>query len=113
MRHPFAATLVSLAFVLAGFALSAPAQEVGNAKRGLALAQTSCAECHVIRAGAPGPSLANTAPSFVKLANTPGVNAMALYVALQTSHKQMPNLILPTNERDDVVAYILTLKRPK
>jgi mono/diheme cytochrome c family protein len=101
----------ALAVALVFFSLSLPAQaqDQGDAKKGLKLAQGVCAECHAIRGQGRSPE--KEAPSFVKLANTPGVNAMALYVALQTSHKQMPNLTLPRNERDDVVAYILSLKQ--
>jgi hypothetical protein len=35
---------------------------------------------------------------------------MALYVILQTPHREMPDLILAQQEKDDVIAYILTLK---
>jgi hypothetical protein len=31
-------------------------------------------------------------------------------VWLQTSHPNMPNLIVPPEDRDDVIAYILSLR---
>jgi hypothetical protein len=39
-----------------------------------------------------------------------GMNAMALRVALQTSHTKMPNLMLKEDDRESVIAYILSLK---
>jgi hypothetical protein len=38
------------------------------------------------------------------------MSAMALNVALLSSHRSMPNIVLDAKERTDVVAYILTLK---
>jgi hypothetical protein len=40
------------------------------------------------------------------------MTAIALTVALQTSHATMPNIILSPDDRRDVIAYILSL-RPK
>ena len=37
------------------------------------------------------------------------MTAIALKVALRTSHETMPNLILNETETNDVVAYILSL----
>jgi hypothetical protein len=35
----------------------------------------------------------------------------ALTVALQTSHRSMPNLVIKGRDAEDLVAYILSLKR--
>jgi hypothetical protein len=44
------------------------------------------------------------------LATTPGMTTIALTVALQTSHRLMPNIVLQPDERRDVIGYILSLK---
>jgi hypothetical protein len=38
------------------------------------------------------------------------MTGLALQSMLQTSHREMPNLILQTGERADLIAYILSLK---
>ena len=44
------------------------------------------------------------------MATTPGMTHRALAVWLQSSHENMPNLMVPQDDRDDVIAYILSLK---
>ena len=39
-----------------------------------------------------------------------GMTTIALTAALLTSHRLMPNIILQPGERQDVIAYILSLK---
>jgi mono/diheme cytochrome c family protein len=82
----------------------------GSAGAGLAYARTVCSECHAIRSDdllSPNPK----APSFAKIASTPGVTGTALFVILQTPHREMPDLIIPAKEKADVVAYILSLQK--
>jgi hypothetical protein len=50
------------------------------------------------------------APTFVVIANTPGLNAIALNAWLHSSHPSMPNLIVSPAERADLAAYLETLK---
>ena len=97
-----------VAVVLASSA-GAGAQEIGNIRQGSDLAHNVCAECHAVEKGAP-PARRNEAPNFETLAKMRGVNAMALRVALQTSHMKMPNLMLSEEDRESVIAYILSLK---
>ena len=88
-----------------------PAQEAGNAAAGFAVARRLCADCHAIQSRqniSPNPF----APHFEYVANIDGMTAMALTVALQRSHRTMPNLLLTAKETRDVVRYILSLKRP-
>jgi mono/diheme cytochrome c family protein len=89
---------------------SANAQNIGTPEAGLALARSNCAECHAVAPKELGSSDA-TAPSFHRIANVPGMTETALYVALQTSHRTMPNIRLEPDEMRNVVAYILSLKR--
>jgi hypothetical protein len=49
--------------------------------------------------------------TFEVIAKTPGMTGMALSVWLTTPHRNMPHLILSAQERDDVIAYITSLRR--
>lgn len=87
----------------------AQAQEVGDAAKGRRIAQDSCASCHGIEANdrfSPSPGLA----TFRVIAMTPGMTGIALAAFLQTPHKGMPDLIIPPDQRDDLIAYILSLR---
>ena len=97
--------------ILAIFAstLHASAQDVGDARQGSLLALATCAQCHAVRAGesrSPNPM----APNFTNIATTLGMTDRALRVWLQSSHPTMPNIILSNDERDNVVAYIMSLR---
>ncbi len=102
--------LVAALMVLTMAAMSAAsAQTVGDVLRGHGVAERLCAECHGIESGSiesPFPAVA----TFVTIARTPGMSEMALRVWLRTTHNEMPNLMLNAQERDDIVAYILSLK---
>jgi mono/diheme cytochrome c family protein len=91
------------------FASPGEAQEIGTAAVGLALARQVCAQCHAVeKEQKQSPN--ELAPTFQNIASAPGMTAMALYAALQTSHRTMPNLVLEPNERADVIAYFLSFK---
>ena len=101
-----------LVLTASAFASSAWADEGGNVRDGLRFAQSVCAECHAVRDG-ERTSPNTKAPTFTNVANTPGMNAMALEVWFQTPHPTMPNLKFTNEESDNVIAYILSLrKRP-
>ena len=100
--------ILAAVVILSATILQASAQEFGDAKKGQAFAQMICAECHSVTAG-PAFSPNSKAPAFSTVANTSGMTAMALRTWLQTSHPTMPNLVLKTEERDNVIAYILSL----
>ena len=94
-------------FTLTMAVLPALAQE-GDVRAGLTVAQNTCAACHAIRKGQQSANA--TAPPFDNIASVPGMTAIALQASLQTSHRSMPNLILSTEDRRNVVAYILSLQ---
>jgi mono/diheme cytochrome c family protein len=107
MNSKYAALVFSFAF--AASSLPAAAQDFGDSRKGLAFAKMVCAECHAVeKTGAPSPN--RNAPPFGTVAATSGMTAMALRTWLQTSHPTMPNIVLNSNERADVIAYILSLK---
>jgi mono/diheme cytochrome c family protein len=101
--------VIAAALLLLGFTTAAFAQESGNVNRGRMLAQMTCAECHAIGKNELR-SRNGQAPTFAALANTRGINAMDIRVALRTSHREMPNLSLNDEQVEDVAAYILSLK---
>lgn len=78
--------------------------------RGLAYAQDVCAACHAVEAGqtnSPNPQ----APPFEVIANLPGMTPIALNAWLHSPHPSMPNIIVAPADRDDVAAYLNSLKR--
>lgn len=79
------------------------------AMRGLAYARQSCAGCHSVEPGVPGMPDAK-APSFTAVAATPGMTSMALNVWFNTSHPNMPNLIISGPVKDDLLAYFDVLR---
>ena len=85
------------------------AQEAGDPQAGLAFAQRTCAECHAVNRKDLGSPRVD-APSFQRIANTPGMTVTALYVTMQTPHRTMPNLRLEPKEMRDVVAYLVSLQ---
>jgi mono/diheme cytochrome c family protein len=93
-------------------ALSVAASHVyaqGTPQQGLAEARQVCSDCHAIQKGQVRSPNSNS-PTFVELANTPGMTATALLVAITTPHAGMPMFILTAEQRQDIIAYILSLK---
>ena len=85
------------------------AQDSDDIGHGREIARTICAACHVVARGQlVSPN--SEAPPFPMLAATPGMTTIALTAALLTSHRLMPNIILESDERRDVIAYILSLR---
>jgi mono/diheme cytochrome c family protein len=95
----------------APFAVQFPtlAQVLGDPSSGRQIATTTCGSCHYIFATKR--SRTKVPPSFEDIANLPSTTALSLKVFLRSNHNQMPNLILSDAQADDVIAYILGLKR--
>jgi mono/diheme cytochrome c family protein len=85
------------------------AQAIGDPQEGLTLAQQACSDCHAIRRGQVR-SPNSRAPTFLELATAPGMTIAALSVALTTPHAGMPMFRFTTEQREDVIAYILSLR---
>ena len=100
---------VTIAAVILATASSSQAQQVGSAQQGLRLAHEACAQCHLVDK-VPGRSTDADAPTFETIAKTPGLSSAALAVALQTSHRAMPNLVIKGDDAKNIIAYILSLK---
>jgi hypothetical protein len=50
-------------------------------------------------------------PNFEDIANLPSTTALSLKVFLRSNHNQMLNFIFSDPEADNVIAFILSLKR--
>jgi mono/diheme cytochrome c family protein len=79
-----------------------------NASMGRKTATALCASCHELDGG----SRRDAPASFAVIANMPSTTELSLKVFLRSNHNQMPNLIIPASEIDDLVAYILSLRKP-
>lgn len=103
-------SLAAATLVLAAAALSpAFAGDTGDAKKGLDFAERTCARCHAVHADDMY-STNPDAPAFTVVAGTPGWTRTALNVFFQTPHKDMPNLVVQGEDKDNIIAYILSLK---
>jgi mono/diheme cytochrome c family protein len=84
-------------------------QDIGQPGRGLESANRLCAQCHAVRKDrAQSPN--EHAPRFQAVAAVSGMTALALSAAINTSHREMPNILLDANDQADIIAYILSLK---
>ncbi len=99
--------LTAMVIVLA--AAAPAAAETGDAGRGRALSERWCAKCHAIAPGRQGPEPG--IPSFMRMAAEPENTRSALRQFITIPHFEMPPQTLTTAEIDDVIAYILSLRR--
>jgi mono/diheme cytochrome c family protein len=72
------------------------------------LADKWCSECHGIRADRLSPNLA--APAFPGLAAEPSITEYSLRALLRSPHETMPQITFTSDEMEDIVGYILSLK---
>ena len=103
-RHLFFSVLiVALALSSAAFAQS------GERAAGRRLASELCSDCHQVRP--PFPNFYRYPPTFQEIAKLPSTTRLSLKVFLQSNHTIMPNFIVSKSDADDIIAYILSLKR--
>ena len=84
----------------------------GDPVAGRRLAEGWCVACHEIEPQIRGPGLF-AAPAFQDVADDSAVTELGLRVFLQTPHFEMPNEQLSPAQIDDVISYILNLRRPR
>ncbi|HEY6982474.1 c-type cytochrome [Reyranella sp.] len=96
-----------LAFVAALMPGVALAQDVDHGKL---LAARWCANCHIVTRGATT-GRADGLPTLPAIADDPATTKASLRRAMTASHGRMPNFSLTTREQDDLIAYILSLRR--
>ena len=106
--------LAAATFAAPTFAVQVPGHD-GNATEGRAFAIESCTSCHVVTAGQRPPEIPPhpSAPDFKAIADAKTTSAIGLHAFLVTTHQTMPNIILSDDEREDVIAYILSLRTQK
>ena len=94
--------------LLAAWPRQANAQEIGDIKAGRHLSETWCSSCHLVEAGATN-GVSNGVPTFVGIARLKSTTVLRAF--LQTPHAAVPDLHLSRDETDDLVTYILSLRR--
>ncbi len=102
---------VVIVMALIGVWQDAAAQAPGDAFVGREIAEAECAECHIVGRDALGGNLLLGAPTFLEVADDPAVTELSLRVFLQSPHFLMPNFVFSESETDDVISYILSLRR--
>lgn len=82
-----------------------------QARRGLAFAQSHCAQCHGVASGAI--SRNPESPPFEAVVNAPGLTRETLTVFLRDSHNfpATMNFEIEPAQIDDLAAYMITLRR--
>jgi mono/diheme cytochrome c family protein len=85
--------------------------ELGDKDKGHAYAQKFCTTCHAIEKDEQ--LLVGDVPSFQDVADSEGMSPRALGVWLRSSHPNMPDFIIPPDDIDNIVAYIMSLRTPK
>jgi mono/diheme cytochrome c family protein len=109
-RAPVAIGALILGTVLC-VATQIQAQQLGDSAVGHKLAAEWCGSCHLI-----GPDIrrgaVDLAPPFAEVAGDPRTTEFRLRAFLMTPHQRMPDFRLSREQTDDVIAYILSLRRP-
>jgi hypothetical protein len=107
MRH----TAFFSLFIAAALAVpvEALAQTANRHSLGRQVAIELCSPCHQVAEGRPQPG--QNVASFFAIANLPSTTALSLKVFLRSNHKGMPNLIISEPDSENLIDYILSLKR--
>ena len=110
-RQGYLPLAAAIWITLLGAGPEASAQDVpGDVTAGRVFAGKVCARCHNIRKNGDLSPLPE-APAFQAVADEPSVTQLGLRVFLQSPHRTMPDLHLTAQERDDIISYILSLKK--
>jgi mono/diheme cytochrome c family protein len=108
MRWMIPPYFVATAVLAAQFpALAQPL--TGDPEIGRQLATKLCSSCHrvlpMILSDNADP------PSFQSIADLPSTTGISLNVFLHSNHRNMPDFVVTSAESDDLIAYILSLKK--
>ncbi len=108
-----AAVLILLALLTIRLHVAAgqpsPQVAAGDASSGRRLADAWCTECHSIERATA--RTGKIAPDFTAIADRQGTTALSLKAFLQSTHRTMPNFIIEPRDADNIIAYILNLRR--
>jgi mono/diheme cytochrome c family protein len=85
------------------------AESVGDAASGREIATKVCSSCHRVLPM----TLADKAdpPSFQSVADLPSTTGISLNAFLHSNHRNMPNFTISSAQSNDLIAYILSLKK--
>jgi len=110
-RLAIAAVLVAIALIAVRLRVVSgqSADGLGDVSSGRQYADAWCSECHSIERATA--RTGQIAPDFSAIADLPSTTALSLRVFLRSSHKTMPNFVIARGDTDDIVAYILSLRR--
>lgn len=102
-----------------GAAAAEPSLPPGDVGAGRSVALSVCSICHVVAPNQDLPPILHPpAPNFTTIANRRSTNADSLRKFLTTTHmnlktaKGMPGPQLTEQQTTDVIAYLLSLRRP-
>lgn len=107
--HAFVVLVSAVAAMLATLPPASAQSSRGNAESGRLYAVNMCTECHSVEPETAG--LGRFAPDFTAVARSRSTNGASLKAFLRSDHLRMPNFGLKPTEIDDIVAYILSLRR--
>lgn len=115
MTHVGWLRLLATAMVIAAALLfirmhRADGAATAEASKGQRLVEAWCKECHSIDGSAVTAGKPN-APDLRKVAAMPSTTALSLRVFLNSTHTNMPNVIIQPSDADEIIHYILGLKR--
>ena len=88
------------------------ARITGDARQGRSFAIQNCSSCHAVSADPTALLHRSAAPDFVTIAGNQDITEFSLNVWLTNPHPTMPMLILSRQDRANVAAYILSLRKP-
>jgi hypothetical protein len=98
---------IIVAVVITGRAL---AQRLsGDPIPGRWIATRLCGSCHQVLPMTH--SNKSDPPSFQSIADLPSTTGISLNAFLHSNHRNMPNIIIESEELNDLIAYILSLKQ--
>jgi len=99
--------------LLAGTCLFTPAAlaQAGDAAAGKKATAFACRNCHDVSGNEKAQNPPGGAPSFFEVAQNPKTTGPSLHKFLTLPHGKMDNVVLSGREVDDLVAYILSLRR--
>jgi mono/diheme cytochrome c family protein len=115
-RNKWIHIVLAIAFGLLGLLIvrqhlasgeDAPTGKGGNAEQGRYLAQAWCTECHSVQLETAGTG--KFAPDFTVIAQRRSAHWLNIF--LRSEHKIMPEFVFTPRQADDIVTYILSLKR--
>jgi len=101
-------TICAVFIAMALIVLDAASRAKADAARGQVLAEQWCAQCHGVHLNEA--SANPKSPTFPAIAAEASITETSLRVFLRTPHSTMPNIMLKSDDRDDIVEYLLSLK---